>query len=312
VHHDIWDYDLPAAPVVVDIMLDGKPVPALAQVSKVGFLYVFDRRTGEPLWPVEEREVPASDLDGEQASKTQPFPTWPPPFEMQGIGEDDLIDLTPGLRERALEKLDGVRMGGLFLPVSTEGSLVLPGWGGGANWGGAAFDPETRMLYVASRRWPLLLRARDIDPERFGFPYRVAPSGVNIGGLPVVKPPWSSITAYRMDTGDIAWQVANGAGPKEHPLLKGLDLPDLGVPQNAPGLLVTKQLIFHGHRAGWERPSSLRALDKATGGLLWEQRIEGTHFSSPPMTYMAGGKQFVVIATGAGLEPGRLTAFRLP
>ena len=312
VHHDIWDYDLPAAPVVADIMLDGKPVPALAQVSKVGFLYVFDRRTGEPLWPVEEREVPASDLDGEQASKTQPFPTWPPPFEMQGIGEDDLIDLTPALRERALEKLDGVRLGGLFLPVSTEGSLVLPGWGGGANWGGAAFDPETRMLYVASRRWPLLLRARDIDPERFGFPYRVLPSGVDIGGLPVVKPPWSSITAYRMDTGDIAWQVANGAGPKEHPLLKGLDLPDLGVPQNAPGLLVTKQLIFHGHRAGWERPSSLRALDKATGGLLWEQRIDGTHFSSPPMTYMAGGRQFVVIATGAGLEPGRLTAFRLP
>ena len=312
VHHDIWDYDLPAAPVVADLVVDGKPVPALAQVSKVGFLYVFDRVTGKPLWPVEEREVPASDLAGEQASPTQPFPTWPRPFEMQGIGEDDLIDLTPALRERALEKLDGLRLGGLFLPPSEEGSLVLPGWGGGANWGGAAFDPETRMLYVASRRWPLLLEAREIDVERFGFPYRIRPSGVNIGGLPVVKPPWSSITAYRMDSGDIAWQVANGAGPKEHPLLENLDLPDLGVPQNAPGLLVTKHLIFHGHRAGWERPSSLRALDKASGRLLWEQEIEGTHSSSPPMTYMAGGKQFVVIATGTGLEPGRLTAFRLP
>ena len=312
VHHDIWDYDLPAAPVVVDVVKDGKPVAAVAQVSKVGFLYVFDRATGEPLWPVEEREVPASDLAGERAAKTQPFPTWPPPFELQGVGEDDLIDLTPMLRKRAQEKLEGVRTGGLFLPASKEGSLAVPGWGGGANWGGAAFDPETRMLYVASRRMPLLLTAREIDVERFGFPYRIRPSRLDIGGLPVVKPPWSSITAYRMDTGEIAWQVANGAGPKQHPLLEDLDLPDLGVPGNAPGLVVTKHLIFHGHRAGWQQPSSLRALDKATGGVLWEHPVEGTHMVSPPMTYMAGGRQFVVISTGSGLEPGRLTAFRLP
>ena len=312
VHHDIWDYDLPAAPVVADIVQDGKPVPAVAQVSKVGFLYVFNRKTGEPLWPIEERPVPASDLEGEQAAKTQPFPTWPPPFEMQGVGEDDLIDLTPQLRERARQKLSGIRLGGLFLPASTQGSLVLPGWGGGANWGGAAFDPDTQMLFVASRRWPLLMTARKIDPKRFGFPYRIRPSGVDIGGLPVIKPPWASITAYRLDTGDIAWQVANGAGPKEHPLLKGLNLPDLGVPNNAPGLLVTQGLIFHGHRRGWEQPSSLRALNKTTGALVWEHPLDGTHNVTPPMTYLAGGKQFVVVATGTGLEPGRLTAFRLP
>ncbi len=313
IHHDIWDYDLPAAPVVADLIMDERPVRAVAQVSKVGFLYVFDRVTGEPLWPIEERPVAPSDLAGESAAKTQPFPTWPRPFELQGIGPDDLNDLTPRLRQRAQEKLEGLRVGGLFLPPSKQGSVALPGWGGGANWGGAAFDPETRMLYVASRRSPLLMTAREIDAERFGFPYRIAPSGLDIGGLPVVKPPWSSITAYRLDNGEIAWQVANGAGPRDHPLLKGVDLPDdLGVPNNAPGLLVTKRLLFLGHRAGWEKPSSLRALDKATGALVWEHVLQGTHLSAPPMTYRAGGKQFVVIATGAGLEPGQLTAFRLP
>ena len=312
VHHDIWDYDLPAAPVVVDLVMDERPVKAVAQVSKVGFLYMFNRVTGEPLWPIEERPVPPSDLAGERAAKTQPFPTWPPPFEMQGLGDDDLIDLTPHLRKRAQQKIEGLRTGGLFLPASEQGSVALPGWGGGANWGGAAFDPETRMFYVASRRSPLVLTAREIDPERFGFPYRIQPSGLDIGGLPLVKPPWSSITAYRLDSGEIAWQVPNGAGPREHPLLQGLDLPDLGVPNNAPGLLLTKRLLFLGHRAGREKPSSLRALDKATGALLWEHALQGTHLSAPPMTYLAGGKQFVVIATGAGLEPGRLTAFRHP
>ncbi len=312
VHHDIWDYDLPAAPVVADLVMDGRPVKAVAQVSKVGFLYVFDRVTGKPLWPIEERPVPASDLDGERASPTQPFPTWPPPFEMQGATEDDLIDFTPELRQRALEKVSRLRLGGLFLPASRQGSLIVPGWGGGANWGGAAFDPETRMLYVGSRRMPLAIFAQEVDAKRFGYPYRIRPSGIDIGGLPVVKPPWSSITAYRLDTGEIAWKAANGRGPQGHPLLQGLDLPDLGVPGNAPGLLVTGQLIFHGHRSGWQRPSSLRVLDKATGSLLWQHAVLGTHLSAPPMTYMAGGRQFVVLATGAGTEPARLTAFRLP
>lgn len=312
VHHDIWDYDLPAAPVVADIVQDGKTVPAVAQVSKMGFLYVFNRLTGKPLWPIHEKPVPASDLAGEHAAATQPFPSWPPPFELQGVRETDLIDLTPELRKRALHKLKDVRLGALFEPASEAGTLVLPGWGGGANWGGAAFDPESRMLFVASRRWPLLLTARKIDAERHGFPYRIRPSGVDIEGLPVVKPPWASITAYHLDSGEIAWQVANGRGPHGHPLLQGLDLPDLGTPGNAPGLLATKTLLFHGHRADRRQPSKLRVLDKRNGELLLEREFQGTHLTAPPMTYLAGGKQFVVIATGAGLEPGRLTAFRLP
>ena len=310
VHHDIWDYDLPAAPVVADIVMDGKPVKAVAQVSKVGFLYVFDRVTGEPLWPIEERPVPKSTLEGERAAATQPFPTWPPPFEMQGLEEDDLIDFTPELRSRARKELEGIRTGGLFLPPSTEGSLAVPGWGGGANWGGAAFDPEARMLYVASRREPLLMTARPMPNSRNGQPYRIRPTGFDMDGVPVVKPPWSSITAYRLDTGEVAWKVANGRGPKEHPLLKDLDLPDLGDRWNAPGLLVTRHLIFHGHRS--DGGTTLRALDKSTGALVWEHPLEGTHQDAPPMAYMAGSKQFVVIATGAGVQPARLTAFRLP
>ncbi|MCY4057322.1 MAG: PQQ-binding-like beta-propeller repeat protein, partial [Gammaproteobacteria bacterium] len=310
VHHDIWDYDLPAAPVVADIVMDGKPVKAVAQVSKVGFLYVFDRVTGEPLWPIEERAVPKSTLEGEQAAATQPFPTWPPPFEMQGLEEDDLIDFTPELRSRAQKELEGIRTGGLFLPPSTQGSLAVPGWGGGANWGGAAFDPEARVLYVASRREPLLMTARPTPDSRNGQPYRVRPTGFDMDGIPVVKPPWSSITAYRLDTGEVAWKVANGRGPKEHPLLKDLDLPDLGDRWNAPGLLVTRHLIFHGHRS--DGGTTLRALDKTTGALVWEHPLEGTHQDAPPMAYMAGSKQFVVIATGAGVQPARLTAFRLP
>ena len=310
VHHDIWDYDLPAAPVVADIVMDGKPVKAVAQVSKVGFLYVFDRVTGEPLWPIEERPVPESTLDGERAAATQPFPTWPPPFEMQGLEEDDLIDFTPELRRRAQKELEGIRTGGLFLPPSTEGSLAVPGWGGGANWGGAAFDPEARMLYVASRREPLLMTARATSLSRNGQPYRIRPTGVDMDGIPVVKPPWSSITAYQLDTGEIAWKVANGRGPKDHPVLEGLDLPDLGDRWNAPGLLVTKHLIFHGHRSG--AGTTLRALDKSTGALVWEHPLQGTHQEAPPMAFMAGGRQFVVIATGANVQPARLTAFRLP
>ncbi|MCY3621436.1 MAG: PQQ-binding-like beta-propeller repeat protein [Gammaproteobacteria bacterium] len=310
VHHDIWDYDLPAAPVVADIVMDGKPVKAVAQVSKVGFLYVFDRVTGEPLWPIEERPVPKSTLDGEQAAATQPFPTWPPPFEMQGLAEDDLIDFTPELRRLAQDELQGIRTGGLFLPPSTEGSLAIPGWGGGANWGGAAFDPETRMLYVASRREPLLMTARPVSLSRNGQPYRIRPTGFDMDGIPVVKPPWSSITAYRLDTGEVAWKVANGRGPKEHPLLEGLDLPDLGDRWNAPGLLVTRHLIFHGHRK--DGGTTLRALDKMTGALVWEHPVQGTHQDAPPMAYMAGGRQFVVLATGAGVQPARLIAFRLP
>ena len=310
VHHDIWDYDLPAAPVVADLRQDGKLVRALAQVSKMGYLYVFDRVTGEPLWPIEERPAPPSDLEGERASPTQPHPAWPPPFELQGVAEDDLIDLTPKLRENARKRLAKLRFGPLYLPASEQGSVVMPGWGGGANWGGAAFDPESRHLYLGTRRSPLLLQARRERDKRLGYPYRVRPSPISVGGLPLLKPPWASIVAYRLDTGDIAWRVANGAGPRNHRQLRGLDLPDLGEPDLAPGLMVTRHLIFLGHRP--RGPSTLRALDRASGALVWQHALPGPHFTAPPMGYIAGGKPFVAIATGGATTPARLTAFRLP
>ena len=311
VHHDIWDYDLPAAPVVVDLVQNGKPVRAVAQVTKMGFLYVFDRTTGKPLWPIEERPVPASDLEHEQASPTQPFPTWPPPFELQGVTEDDLIDFTPALRKKALQRVAKIRLGPLFLPPSEQGSLVVPGWGGGANWGGAAFDPEERRLYVPSRRMPLLLTARRVNAKRRGYAYAVQPGSIRVDGLHIVKPPWASITAYALDSGDIAWRVANGAGPRHRRVLRGLDLPDLGEPDLAPGPLATRHFLFMGHRGGMAG-STLRALDKATGALVWQHRLPGPHDMAPPMGYMAGGKPFIVIATGNPVQPAKLTAFRLP
>jgi len=309
VHHDIWDYDLPAAPVIADLVVQGQPVKAIAQVGKTGFLYVFDRITGKPIWPIEEKSVPSSSLAGERASPTQPFPTWPPPFEQQGLTQSDLIDLTPELRQAALETVKDWNIGPLFTPPSIEGTVALPGIGGGANWGGAAFDPETHMFYVASRRMPTLITAREVDQARFGTKYQASfrmPSG---DGLPLVKPPWSSITAYQLDTGEIAWQIPNGIGPVDHPSLKGLDLPPLGNPGTAPGLLITRAAIFLGH---WADGTVLRALDKNSGVLLWEHPIEGAHVEAPPMTYMADGQQFIVIGTGSAIEPSRLTAFRLP
>ena len=165
------------------------------------------------------------------------------------------------------------------------------------------------MCYVAARRMPTLITAREVDQARFGTRYQATfrmPSG---DGLPFVKPPWSSITAFQLDTGDIAWQVPNGIGPVDHPSLKGLDLPALGNPGTAPGLLITRAAIFLGH---WSDGTVLRALDKHSGALLWEHSVEGSHVEAPPMTYMAGGQQYIVISTGSAIEPSRLTAFRLP
>ena len=311
VRHDIWDYDLPAAPVVADLVVEGRPVKAVAQVGKTGFVYVFDRETGKPVWPIEERPVPASTLAGERASPTQPFPTRPPPFELQGTRREDLLDFTPELRLQAVKVLEGKRLGPLFEPPSTEGTLMTPGIGGGANWGGAAFDPESRTFYVASRRLPTLLQARKVDRARFGFDYLVDASFPFVEGLPPVKPPWSSVTAYALDRGEVAWKVANGPGPRGHPRLSSLDLPDLGDIGAAPGLLVTKRLLFlGGNRENGQ--AELRALDKDSGALLWRHPVAGTHEIAAPMTYQAGGRQFVVIASGSYGEPARLTAFRLP
>ena len=311
VHHGLWDYDNPAAPNLVDITVDGRPIKAVAQVSKQGFAYVFDRVTGEPVWPIEERAVPPSTVPGERASPTQPFPTKPAPFDRQGISVDDLIDFTPELRAEAIEILDGYVYGPMFTPPSvrsddpddTQGTVQLPGWVGGADWNGAAFDPETQILYVPSITAPIVAALVEPDPEVSNFDYvRGTPRSVDgPQGLPLVKPPWGRITAIDLNNGEHVWMVPNGDGPRDHEALRGLDLPKLGFP-GRPAPLLTRTLLFIGEGS----PNMLamprfgggkmfRAYDKETGEVLWETELPaGT--SGAPMTYMADGSQYVVVA----------------
>lgn len=281
VHHDIWDYDNPAAPVLADIRVAGRDVPAVAVVTKQGFTFVFDRRTGEPVWPIEERPVLQTDVPGERTAPTQPFPTRPAPFERQGVSEDDLIDFTPELKKEALEIASHYRLGPLFTPPSQvtetkKGTISAPGSQGGANWPGAAFDPESGYLFVASSADPAFL-GLVADPERSNMNYVQGrrlkpPEGGGPQGLPLVKPPWGRITAIDLNTGEHAWMIENGDPPDyvmAHPALAGVTLPRTGRPERA-GLVVTRTLLFAGEGAGLfgmygGGGRMLRAHDKATG-----------------------------------------------
>lgn len=310
VHHDIWDYDLPAAPIVVDLVHDGKHVQAVAQVTKMAFLFVFDRHTGEPLWEVVERRVPASPLPEEQAYPTQPIPSHPPPFEPQGFTAEDVIDITPDLHARGLATIADWRHGPLYTPGSLEGTVAMPGVGGGANWGGAAFRPETQELFVASRRDLMTITAHRNSGGSGLFPYAFRFRSILVDSLPIVKPPFASITAYDLNSGNILWSVPNGPGPKDHPAFKGLDLPDLGNAGAAPGLLATPELIFLGESDPMGR-SYFKALDNRNGNELWKAPIRGIFRDPPGITYLSAGEQYVVIGSGAATNPSRLTAFKL-
>lgn len=309
VHHDIWDYDNPVAPVVADVTINNTPRKIVAVVTKTGFLFVLDRTNGEPIWEVEEVEVPQSSVTSEQTAKTQPRPIWPPPFEMQGITKADIIDLSPQLYEIAEKELKKYDYGELFTPPSTRGTVVVPGIGGGANWSGASFDPQLRWLFVASRRFPSVIRLSLLPSQNNGVLVQSHAEYRSLGGIPFVKPPWSSITAYDMETGEIRWQVPNGAGPKEHPLLKPLKIAeDLGRADQCPSLLVTSELIFYGFG---DVVSQLRAMGKDSGELLWSVDLPGTVAGAHPITYELGGKQYIAIVTGAPTEPLKVVAFTL-
>ena len=323
VHHDVWNYDNPTAPNLVDITVDGRDIKALVQTTKQGWAYVLDRETGDPVWPIEERPVPQSDVPGEQLSPTQPFVTRPAPYEMQGITEDDLIDFTPELRAMALEIVKGFRLGPLFNPPSVEGAadgtdaaIHCPGANGGANIpGGAAADPETGILYVASTRGcsaPRLQPGKDVDPESNVDWVSVGPGGVRgPRGLPIFKPPYGTITAIDLNTGDHIWQIPNGNTPesvRNHPLLEGLEIGNTGARSHATKL-VTKTLLMYAEGRG--AAPIFRAVDKMTGKELGAVDIPGSSITAP-MTYMHEGVQYVVMAiNGRGL-PGALVALRLP
>ena len=318
VHHDIWDFDNPAAPILVDIEVEGRPIKAVVQITKQGWAFVFDRETGEPVWPIEEREVPRSNVPGEQISPTQPFPTKPPAFSRQGLTEDDLIDFTPELRERAKTMVAEFKFGPLYTPLEItdpengyRGTVTIPRSTGGGNWEGGAVDPETGILYVTSAMSP---RVEGLLPGQEGMDidYMLMPGQpLSVDGLPAVKPPYGQITAIDLNRGEILWQIANADTPEEianHPALAGIELPRTGRPSRV-GLLATRTLLFAGEGAGGE--PSLRAYDKATGEVLTEIELPAAQ-TGLPMSYMLEGSQYVVVAVGDRNNPAELVALTLP
>ena len=406
VHHDLWDYDPPAPPNLVTVRHDGRPVDAVAQITKQGFVFLLDRETGEPLFPVEERPVPASDLPGEEAWPTQPVPVKPPPFARQGFTEDDITDISPEAHAAVQERFESVRAGSLFTPPSREGTIFFPGFAGGAEWGGASFDPATGVLYVRSGEVPWFLKM--IRPEVAGLSegehvYQtncIACHGVNrrgqpptfpslvdidarrseeevmevieqgrgrmpafpalseedvealvtflfdeedastpeaamepqrpevesrgavrypfIGagraeflddeGYPAVKPPWSTLNAINLNTGEIDWKIPLG----EHPELTARGLPPTGTESVGGPIVTAGGLVF----IGATQDEKFRAFDKSSGELLWETTLPAGGYATPS-TYEVAGKQYVVIAAGGGGQPGTragdaFVAFSLP
>jgi len=317
VHHGLWDYDNPCAPNLVDITVNGRPIKAVAQVTKQGFAYVFDRVTGEPVWPIEERPVPPSDMPGERASPTQPHPTRPAPFEYQGVAEDDLIDFTPELKAQALEAVKPFRTGPLFTPPSLQGTFQRPSLGGGANWEGAAVDPETGIIYIPSRNSFSITMFRTPDPKEGGTVRYThggggrRPSGPQ--GLPLFKPPYSRITAIDLNTGDHVWMQPGGGGDdvRNHPLLKDLNLPPLGG-DDLSGPLLTKTLLVLGQISSGRRGEGgarLVARDKRDGREVGSVPLPGGAIGAP-MTYLHEGRQYIALTVMA--NPPELIALTLP
>ncbi|GAB1269125.1 glucose/quinate/shikimate family membrane-bound PQQ-dependent dehydrogenase [Aurantivibrio infirmus] len=326
VHHDIWNYDIPTAPVLLDVTQDGKKIPAVVQVTKQAFAYAFNRETGEPLWPFEEKPVPASKVPGEKLAKTQPFPTKPAAYDMQGLTHDDLVDYTPELRAQAIEAISDYEIGPLFTPplhrdndMGKKGSLWCPGDVGGVNIDGpAAADPETGILYVTSRKG---CTSRIIAPgeERDAILKNTTGSTISQyavlrgqgvrgpAGLPLFKPPYSRITAIDMNTGEHLWYIPVGETPdriKNNPAVKGVDVGDTGTGRVAP-MTVTKNLLIYAGDASDGSPH-LFAIDKKTGKQLGKVPVPaGSRYGM--MTYVHDGRQYVMLQTG-----GKLTAVAIP
>ncbi len=335
IHHGLWDYDVCCAAILCDIPHEGKIVKALAQPTKQSFLYVLNRETGEPIWPIRERKVPKGDVPGEWYSPTQPIPTKPPAFDRQGVTEDDFIDWTPELRKKALEVASHYKLGPIYTapimekPEGPWGIINLPGYIGGINWPGGSYDPETHTVYTYSQTNPLTIGGLIPNPDHtrgeFDYIHANLPpqNGMRVGdltvdGLPLIKPPYGRITATNLATGTQTWQVAHGETPdaiRNHPALKGLKIPRTGMIGKI-GTLSTKSLVICGDPQTYtdetgRRGSRLRAYDKATGeekGAVFMPAEQ----SGSPMTYMLGGKQYIVLAIGGRTFTSEFIAFRLP
>ena len=342
VHHGIWDYDIPCAPILADITVNGRKIKAVAQPTKQAWVYVFDRITGQPVWPIEERPVPQSDVPGEKTSATQPFPTRPPAFDRQGVSLDDLIDFTPELKAEAVKLVSKYKLGPIFTPAVVsrwEGplaTLMLPNMTGGTNWQGGALDPGTNILYIFSNT---AINGNGLVPPNgksdmnyisglAGDPAAPATgrggAGIealftlNVRGLPLVKPPYGRITAIDLNKGEIVWQIAHGETPdtiRNHAALQGLNIPRTGRPGRI-GTLVTRTLVIAGEGGTFttlsgQRGAMLRAYEKATG-----REVGAVYMPAPqtgsPMTYMLGGKQYITVAISGAGYTGELLTFRLP
>ncbi|MBI4473345.1 MAG: pyrroloquinoline quinone-dependent dehydrogenase, partial [Acidobacteria bacterium] len=357
VHHGIWDMDIPCAPILADITIDGRTIKAVAQPTKQAMLYVFDRETGQPIWPIEERPVAKGDIPGEWYSPTQPFPTKPPAYDRAGVSIDDLIDFTPELRAEAVQLVSKYKLGPIFTPPvvsKLEGplaTLTMGTSGGGSNWPGGSYDPETHILYTFSQSaitaLGLVEPPAGFSDMRFiqgsavtgprltggagsaaGGGRSGAPAagggegggggGLSVRGLPLVKPPYGRITAIDLDKGEILWQIAHGETPdniRNHPALQGLSIPRTGRPGNI-GTLVTKSLVIAGESGIFTTPAGvrgamLRAYGKRTGTEAGAVYMPAPQ-SGSPMTYMLNGKQYIVVAVSGGNYPGELLAFHLP
>lgn len=344
VHHGIWDMDISNAPILVDITQNGQTVKALAQPTKQAFLYVFNRETGKPVFGMEERPVEKGDVPGEWYSPTQPFPLKPPAYDLQGSSLDDLINFTPELHEEAVKLVSKYKLGPVFTPPIVSNpdgpfaTLALATTLGGTNWAGGGVDPETHIAYIPSQRLMFAMSLIKSDGTRSDERYiagSIAPrverrpgsstaeggdgggNNLTVRGLPLPKPPYASISAIDLDKGEILWQIAHGETPdniRNHPALKGVDIPRTGRP-GVFGVLVTKTLLIAGERGTFTTPSGkigamLRAYDKASGkdaGAVYMPAGQ----TGTPMTYMLNGQQYIVLAIGGPGFPAELVAYKL-
>ncbi len=360
IHHEIWDYDIAAVPLLIDIQVDGKPVKAVAEPTKQGFLFVLDRLSGKPVWPIPERRVPKGSVPGEWYAPTQPIPTRPAAYARTGVTPDALIDFTPELHRRALELVKNYRMGPLYTPpVVSERpgplqTLMLGPADGGTNWPGGSFNPDSHTVYVYACNACLVpIGLVPPPPGLSDLPYVVGvagkqatminASGTNQGadaplvkpktpakhedddgdltveGLPLIKPPYATISAIDLDTGTIRWQVPHGETPdyiRNHPALKGMMIPRTGQTSYNIGTLVTQNLVIAGDSMVTTTPdhprgAMLRAYDQKTGrevGAVWMPAPQ----SGSPMTFMRGGRQYVIVAVSGGNYSGEYICYALP